>query len=418
MKTLFDCASEFDPNAISVKQARSVIHQFLEAPRHSQSVPLDHALGQCLAQDIVAPFPTPPHDYSAMDGYALALEDSALAQSSGLPISATWLAGHASRQPLTLGTSIRIMTGAPIPPGADAVVMQERTRMEDGRVVILESPQAGQNIRRQGEDLNQGEIAIARGTLLEPTHLGLLASLGFTQVETYQPIKVAFFTTGDELVEPGQALGPGQIYDSNRQTLRALLQQLGVEARDLGRIPDDPAALKAACEEAAAWADAVISCGGVSVGEADFVKTVMAELGEVVFWKLALKPGRPFSYGRLGRAHFFGLPGNPVAVVVTYLLLVREALLKLSGITQPQALATYPMKTLSPLKKSPGRTEYQRGIHGRDEHGQWWVKSSGNQSSGVLSSLTRATCLIVLPQNQGSVNAGEWVEVLPLNGLS
>lgn len=418
MKTLFDCASEFDPNAMSVDQARSVIQQFLTPPKQTRSVAVADALGHCLARDVVAPFPTPPHDYSAMDGYALALADLPAAQTSGLPIAATWLAGHPTALPLPAGQSIRIMTGAPIPVGADVVVMQERTRTENGRVMIEETPQLGQNIRRQGEDLNQGEIAISRGTLLEPSHLGLLASLGITQVETYLPLKVAYFTTGDELVEPGQPLGPGQIYDSNRQTLRALLQQMPVELRDLGRIPDDPAVLKRTFEHAAGWADAVISCGGVSVGEADFVKPVLAEFGQVVFWKLSLKPGRPFSYGQLGHAHFFGLPGNPVAVVVTYLILVREALMKLSGIANPPALATYPMKTQSPLKKSPGRTEYQRGIHGRDENGQWWVKSSGNQSSGVLSSLTRATCLVVLPQDQGSVAAGEWVEVLPLRGLS
>lgn len=417
MKTLFDCASEFDPNAISVHEARSVIDQFLEKPSATVTLKLNQALGYCLAQDVLAPFPTPPHDYSAMDGYAVRLSDLNAASSTGLPVVETWLAGHPTRTALPPQASIRIMTGAPIPTGADAVVMQERTRVENGRVWIEETPKVGQNIRLKGEDLNQGEIAIARGTRLAASQLGLLASLGITEIETYRPIKVAFFTTGDELVEPGQPLGPGQIYDSNRQTLKSLLQHLNVEARDLGRVPDDPVTLKAVCQEASLWADAIISCGGVSVGEADFVKDVMNDLGQVVFWKLSLKPGRPFSYGRLGQAHFFGLPGNPVAVVVTYLLLVRPALMKLSGLTQVEELVTYPMQTQSSLKKSPGRTEYQRGIHGRDAKGQWWVKSSGNQSSGVLSSLTRATCLIVLPQNQGSVAAGEWVEVLPLAGL-
>jgi molybdopterin molybdotransferase len=417
MKTLFDCASEYDPNAISVEQARLVMNQFLTAPTQTQSLALAHALHHVLAQDVVAPFATPPHDYSAMDGYALRLSDLEMANNQGLPIAETWLAGHPTHNALPPRSAIRIMTGAPIPEGADVVVMQERARIENERVVILELPQAGQNIRRRGEDLNQGEIAIARGTLLEPAHLGLLASLGFTQVEAYRPLKVAFFTTGDELIEPGQPLAPGQIYDSNRQTVAALLASLKVETRDLGRVPDDPDTLKAICTKASEWADAIISCGGVSVGEADFVKTVMAKLGEVVFWKLSLKPGRPFSYGRLGRAHFFGLPGNPVAVVVTYLLLVRPALIKLSGIADSPELVTFPMQCLSKLKKSPGRTEFQRGIHGRDAQGHWWVKSSGNQSSGVLSSLTRATCLIMLPQEQGNVSEGDWVEVLPLKGL-
>jgi molybdopterin molybdotransferase len=293
--------------------------------------------------------------------------------------------------------------------------MQENVIAADGQATIGPGHQPGQNIRRAGEDLARGQVALAGGHGLTPADLGLLASLGIADIDVVRRLKVAFFSTGDELVPLGQPLGDGQIHDSNRYSLHGLLSQLGCELIDLGVVRDDPAALETALRDAASRADAVITSGGVSVGEADYTRAVMARLGTVLFWKIAMKPGRPLAYGQIGEAQFFGLPGNPVSVMVTFYQFVREALLRLQGRT-PRTLPSFTVRCVTPLKKAPGRTEFQRGIL-FEQDGEWVVLSTGNQGSGILSSMSEANCFVVLEQDRGRVSAGEWVRVQPFEGI-
>ncbi len=275
----------------------------------------------------------------------------------------------------------------------------------------------GQNVREAGEDLKRGSAALAKGRILRPADLGLLASLGIGEVGVYRPLRVAFFSTGDELKTVGTALAEGEIYDSNRYTIHGMLTRLGCEVLDMGVVTDDPALLERAFREAAANADVVITSGGVSVGEADFVKGLLARLGEVVFWKIAMKPGRPLAYGKLGGAHFFGLPGNPVSVMVTFYQFVREALLRLMGADPVVPPPTFPALCVAKLRKAPGRTEFQRGILARGPDGAWTVRPTGEQGSGILKSMSEANCFIILGDAVGNVEPGTTVEVQSLEGL-
>jgi molybdopterin molybdotransferase len=309
------------------------------------------------------------------------------------------------------------MTGGVVPEGSDTVVMQERARADGRRVSFAPGQKAGQNVREAGEDLRRGAVALPRGRIVRPADLGLLASLGVGEVAVYRPLRVAFFSTGDELKSIGATLAEGEIYDSNRYTIHGMLARLGCEVLDMGVVRDDPALLEAAFREAAASADVVITSGGVSVGEADFVKGMMGKLGEVVFWKIAMKPGRPLAYGRIGGAHFFGLPGNPVSVMVTFYQFVREALLTLMGADPVPPSPTFPATCSARLKKAPGRTEFQRGVLERDAGGAWTVRPTGDQGSGILKSMSEANCFIVLGESAGNVEAGTVVQVQPLEGL-
>lgn len=379
----------------------------------SEQQPLPEALGRVLASDIASPLAVPPFDNSAMDGYAVRLAD--LASGTPLIMAGKAFAGQPYQGEWPAGHCVRIMTGAPVPAGTDAVVMQEETQADGDRITFLAQPEPGQNIRRAGSDIGKGACVLPAGTRLTPRDMPLLASLGVASVAVRRPLKVAIFSTGDELKPVGTPLAHGDIYDSNRYGVRAMLARMGCDCLDLGIIPDEPAQLRAAFIRADEEADVLITTGGVSVGEADFTKQLLDELGEIGFWKLAIKPGKPFAFGRLPRAWFFGLPGNPVSAMVTFDQLVQPALAKLAGQhferpLQLQAIAA------EPLKKSPGRLDFQRGIMSQGPNGLE-VRSTGSQDSAVFSSLSRANCYIVLERERGRVAAGETVTVEPFGGL-
>ncbi|EKB16800.1 molybdopterin molybdotransferase MoeA [Aeromonas veronii] len=379
----------------------------------SEQQPLPEALGRVLASDIASPLAVPPFDNSAMDGYAVRLVD--LTSGTPLIMAGKAFAGQPYQGEWPAGHCVRIMTGAPVPAGTDAVVMQEETQADGDRITFLAQPDPGQNIRRAGSDIGKGACVLPAGTRLTPREMPLLASLGVATVAVRRPLKVAIFSTGDELKPVGTPLAHGDIYDSNRYGVRAMLARMGCNCLDLGIIPDDPAQLRAAFIRADEEADVLITTGGVSVGEADFTKQLLDELGEIGFWKLAIKPGKPFAFGRLPRAWFFGLPGNPVSAMVTFDQLVQPALAKLAGQhferpLQLQAIAA------EPLKKSPGRLDFQRGIMSQGPNGLE-VRSTGSQDSAVFSSLSQANCYIVLERERGRVAAGETVTVEPFGGL-
>jgi molybdopterin molybdotransferase len=402
---------DYDPNSMRVEQARQLIRQFLVPLKATEAPPLQQAYLRTLAADVISPMNVPPHDYSAMDGYAARHADLQQAPCR-LRLAGTAYAGRPYDGQVGAGECVRIMTGSLIPAGCDCVVMQEHVRVHGEEIEIGAGHKRGQNIRLVGEDIRQGSVVLQRGRVLRAAEMGLLASLGFAEVSVFRKLRVAIFSTGDELRQPGTPLGSGQIYDSNRYSLIGLLTELGVEIIDLGNIRDDKDTIRATLLQASSQADAIITSGGVSVGEADFIKQLLAELGEVVFWKLAMKPGKPLAYGKVGQAHFFGLPGNPVAVMVTFLQFVRDALCVLMG-QEPEPALTLRATTTSPIRKAAGRTEFQRGILSQNADGHWLVKATGDQGSGILSSMTRANCFIVLPEEQGHAEPGLSVQVQP-----
>ena len=410
------CADDYDPNSMAVDKAREVIARFLDPVTAVERVHVRAALGRVLAADVISPLDVPAHDNSAMDGYAVRFADLKADGEVTLSVAGTAFAGAPYAGAVNRGECVRIMTGGVIPQGADTIVMQEHVKASGERVTIGKGHRKGQHLRRAGEDLEAGAAALKRGLRLRPAEIGLIASLGIPEVNVYRKLRVAFFSTGDELVSVGTAPKEGQIYDSNRYTIYSMLERLGCEVLDMGVVRDDPKLLEQAFGEAAAAADVVITSGGVSVGEADFVKELLNKLGEVVFWKIAMKPGRPLAYGKIGHAHFFGLPGNPVSVMVTFYQFVRDALLKLAGQEPVEALPTFAVPCTSALKKAPGRTEFQRGILSRDDLGRWSVRVTGEQGSGILRSMSEANCFIILPTEQGNVTPGALVEVQVMEG--
>ncbi len=420
------CVAGYDPQALPVAQAREFIARLVPKVRAIEMLALRSALGRVLARDIVSAIDVPSHDNSAMDGYALRGSDLAAGADTLLQVCGRGFAGQADLATAAPGECVRIMTGAVMPAGLDTVVPQEFVRVDGDRVAVPAGVvRAGDNRRLAGEDLARGEVALAAGRVLRPADLGLLASLAQAEVPVFRRLRVAFFSTGDELRSIGEPLPAGCVYDSNRYTLWAMLARLGVELIDLGVVRDDPDALAAAFGAAARDADAVITSGGVSVGEADHTKTVMANVGDVLFWRIAMRPGRPMAIGRIGgadhadgqRAILFGLPGNPVAVMVTFYALVRDALLAMSGATA-QPLPMLRAASSEAIRKKPGRTEYQRGIVTRaGDRGEWQVRITGSQGSGILRSMSEANGLVVLHHAQGDVAAGESVDVLPFDGL-
>ena len=411
------CADDYDPNSMPVAKAREFIAQFLSPVSGVLRVPIRDALGCVVAEDVISPVNVPSHINSAMDGWAVRAADLAAEGESTLTEVGSAFAGVPYGKPIDRGECVRIMTGGVVPEGADTIVMQERARAEGKTIRIAPGQQKGQHVRFAGEDLKQGAAALPRGRIVRPAELGLIASLGIGEVAVYRPLRVAFFSTGDELRSIGTPLGEGQIYDSNRYTLYGMLKRLGCEALDMGVVRDDPALLEAAFRHASEIADVVITSGGVSVGEADFVKTLLDRLGEVVFWKIAMKPGRPLAYGKIGAAHFFGLPGNPVSVMVTFYQFVRDALLVLMGATHVKPVPALKATCLSTLKKAPGRTEFQRGVLGQDQAGNWTVRVTGDQGSGILKSMADANCFIILGQDTGNVEAGTLVDVQVMEGV-
>jgi molybdopterin molybdotransferase len=413
------CADDFDPNSMPVERARALIRDYLEPVTTVERIHIRQALGRTLAADITSPIDVPGHDNSAMDGWAVRYADLAPDGETSLVRVGESFAGRPHAGSVGRGEAVRIFTGGVMPAGADTVVMQERAQERGDRVVVARGAVAklGQNRRFAGEDLKAGGIVFRRGQALHPAEIGMLASLGVNEVPVFRRLVVAFFSTGDELVSIGTPLATGQIYDSNRYTIGAMLARLGCDAIDMGVVPDVPEALERAFTAAAASADVVITSGGVSVGEADYVKQLMDRLGEVVFWKIAMRPGRPLAYGRIGGAHFFGLPGNPVSVMVTFYQFVRDALLLLQGRTPIESMPTFKARLGAPIRKVPGRTEFQRGILARAADGSWSVRTTGDQGSGILSSMSRANCFIVLSDATGNLDAGTEVDVQPLEGL-
>ncbi|HID50382.1 MAG TPA: molybdopterin molybdotransferase MoeA, partial [Chromatiales bacterium] len=365
---------------------------------------------------VTSPLDVPPHRNSAMDGYAVRAADLPQQDTATLTVIGTAFAGQPFAGEVGPGRCVRIMTGATVPAGADTVVMQEQVQRSGDTVTIGTGHGQGQNVRHPGEDIAAGDTVLQAGQRLGAAELGLLASLGIPRVTVRRPVKVAFFSTGDELRAVGEPLGEGQIYDSNRYTLYGMLKKPGVELVDLGVIPDDRGAIEAAFLAAAEQADAVITSGGVSVGEADYVKETLDRLGEVNFWKIAMKPGKPLAFGRINSALFFGLPGNPVSVMATFYLFVQPALRRLAGEDAAEPLE-FRVPCAEPLKKRPGRTDFQRGILEQDADGNLTVRSVGMQASHILSGMSRANCFIILPRESGNVDAGSLVEVLPFEGL-
>jgi molybdopterin molybdotransferase len=410
------CLDGYDPNALHVDKAREAIRSCLVPISDLEKVKVRDALGRVLSEEIVPKIDVPAHDNSAMDGYAVRFSDLQ-GEERILAEVGTSLAGKPFAGKLGRGECVRVMTGAVMPEGADTVVIQEVVRAEDGKILIPKGQKAGQNVRAAGEDLKIGVPVLAPGKLLRPAELGLIASLGIGEVQVRRRLRVAFFSTGDELASIGAALKEGEVYDSNRYTLHGMLARLGVEITDFGVVRDDPEKLEIAFARAAAAADAVITTGGVSVGEADFTRQLMAKVGEVLFWKIAMRPGRPMAFGKIGDSFLFGLPGNPVAVMVTFYAFVRDALLHLSGRTDDYEVPLLKATASEPLRKVPGRTEYQRGVLFR-EGGAWKVRTTGQQGSGVLRSMSEANCFIVLEHSRGKVEAGEPVQVQLFEGVA
>jgi molybdopterin molybdotransferase len=408
------CMDDYDPNAMPVAKAREFIKQFLNPLSVFETLTLAESLGRVLAEDITSPSNVPNYNNSAMDGYALKATD---VSASRLMVIGTAFAGKGFEGTVADGQCVRIMTGGAIPKGADTVVVQEKTVVDGEFINIIEAPKPHANVRYAGEDLKLGQTVLATGHLMRPADLGLIASLGIAEVRAYRKLKVAFFSTGDELVSVGQPLQTGQVYDSNRYTLFGMLTKLGVEVMDMGAIADDPILLENTLLSAATQADVVITSGGVSVGEADYMKLLLAKHGQVMFWKVAMKPGRPLAYGKVGSAHYFGLPGNPVAVMVTFYQFVRDALLRLMGQSSPVPLPMFSVQCTQAIKKMTGRTEFQRGILFADTDGSWRVKPTGAQGSALLSSMSLANCFIVLDETVGNLEAGAMVQVQVLDGI-
>lgn len=372
------------------------------------TLPIEQAVNYVLAQDIASPLNVPPHDNSAMDGYAFSIEN--LTANKTLKLVGRSMAGAPFQGKCQAGECIRIMTGAKMPACCDSVEMQENVSVDGDQVTFLQEKTFGSHVRNAGEDIQINQKVLAQGHRINAVDVGVLASLGVAEVEVFRKLKVALIATGDELKLPGQTLRSGDIYESNSFVLAAMLEKLHVDVIDFGIIEDDLAAITAAFVSADEQADAVISSGGVSVGDADYTKAVLDEQGEIGFWKIAMKPGKPFAFGKLANSVFFGLPGNPVSALVTFHQLALLALTKMQN-AQPLKRTYIKVKCISELKKSPGRMDFQRGILSVNEQGETVVESTGSQGSGILSSLAKANCFIILASEQGRLPAGEMVEV-------
>lgn len=461
MKTIAEIAAEvqaLDPDAMAVSEVHAFLERLAEPLTATEEVSLFNALGRVLGRAVISPISVPPHDNSAMDGYAFAGAQRAPGQALTLQIVGTALAGRPWAGRIGAGQCVKIMTGAVLPGGLDTVVPHELAQVQGEHIRIaadLALP-VGAHRRCKGEDLMQGGVALARGEPLTAAALGLVASLGLERITAFRRLRVACFSTGDEILRPDEPPREGAVYDSNRMALIGMLTRMGVEVIDLGVVRDDPALLAEAFRDAARKADAIVTSGGVSAGDADHTRAMMAQLGDVAFWRVAMRPGRPMAVGRIrrdagwnsqaktalsayppsassyqndiknageddgdtagGNALLFGLPGNPVAVMVSFLAFVRPALLRMMGHARP-APPLLRAVAATPLRKKPGRTEYQRGVAATAADGSLTVRSTGHQGSGMLSSMVQANCLIVLHHDQGDVPAGGAVDLLLLEGL-
>lgn len=424
MKSIEQIAAElqgYDPQAISAERVNDFLARLVEPVTQTEDLGVFEALGRVLAQDVVSPISVPPHDNSAMDGFAFDSAQLRPGEPLSLRVAGTAFAGKAWAGTVGAGECLKIMTGAIMPAGLDTVIPLEFVKTEGDRIVVPAGVVgAGDNRRLLGEDLMAGQPALRQGQTLGPAALGLVSSLGLSKVKVFRRIRVAYFSTGDEILSLGDTPREGAVYDSNRYTVFGLLTRLGVDVIDMGVVPDEPAALEAAFRSAALQADAIITSGGVSMGEADHTKAMMKQLGDVAFWRIAMRPGRPMAVGRIEEAGksavLFGLPGNPVAVMVTFLAFVRPALQRLMGCAA-SAPVLLQARSAEALRKKPGRTEYQRGIVTRNPDGALTVRTTGNQGSGVLRSMVEANGLIVLHHGQGNVAVGDAVDVMMFDGV-
>ncbi|WP_407330474.1 molybdopterin molybdotransferase MoeA [Enterovibrio sp. 27052020O] len=403
------------PGLMPVSTAIDILLENTTPLTQTDNVSLVDAQNRITAEDIRSPINVPPFANSAMDGYAVRCAD--LNNSMTLPLAGKSFAGIPFEGEWPIGSCIRIMTGAEVPQGADAVIMQEQTTVDGDNITFTHTAEPQQNIRPIGNDVEAGDIVIPKGTLLTPREVPMLATLGIATVSVMRKPKVAFFSTGDELRQVGEPLGKGEIYDSNRYTIRAMLEKMHCEAVDLGVVPDCPDQLRDAFLKAASEADVIVTSGGVSVGEADYTKDILDQEGDVGFWKIAIKPGKPFAFGKVKNALFCGLPGNPVSVLVTLHVLVQPLLAKLAGHTQWQPTITLSAKAETRFRKSPGRTDYQRAVYRINEQGELVVATTGNQGSGAFSSLSVANCFAVLEQDRGHIDVGETVTVEPFSAV-
>jgi molybdopterin molybdotransferase len=421
LKDVTSCLSDYDPDALPVRHAQRIIRDFVTPIRSVEKVALRSALDRVLAADIVSPISVPAHDNSAMDGYALRGADLHADGPTTLKVVATIYAGRPSDVVPAAGECVRIMTGGVMPAGCDSVIPQEHVaRIGESDITIdAGAIRTGDNRRFAGEDLMAGSAALKKGKIIRPADLGLLASLGIAEVPVQRRLRVAFFSTGDELRSIGEPLDAGCVYDSNRYTLYGMLTRLGCDIVDMGIVKDDPQALEDALRNACENVDAIVTSGGVSVGAADYTRDIMARLGDVTFWKIGMRPGRPLAFGKVNSnghsAFLFGLPGNPVAVMVSFYFFARAALLYMMGADAPLPLPR--VKSAGAIRKKSGRTEYQRGILSQGPNGEQQVSITGSQGSGILRSMSEANCMVVLHDEQGNVAAGDMVDVLMFEGL-
>lgn len=410
------CMDDFDPNSMDAHIAQQHILDSIPVVTDVETVAIRDALQRVLAEEIYSTIDVPSHTNSAMDGYAIRGCDIPQQSSKSFQLIGTAWAGRPFHETVKENQCVRIMTGAAMPAGTDTVVMQEHVEASENEVLIDNQQRIQQNVRQAGEDIANGQLLFSPGRFLQPSDIGLIASVGIGEVQVRRKVRAAFFSTGDELVSIGTPLKLGQIYDSNRYTLWCMLSRLGVEIEDLGVIRDTPEAIENAFINASKNADIVITSGGVSVGDADFVKSTLEKLGQVNFWKVAMKPGRPLAFGQINHAYFFGLPGNPVSVMVTFYIFVQAAIEKMMG-KNPQPRIRIMATSDSALRKRPGRVEYQRGTFQINQDGSYSVRKTGEQGSGILRSMSDANCFMFLPMESDGIEVGDQVEIWPFDSF-
>ena len=408
------CLSEYDPNAMTIDIARKYIHKFLEINLKTEYVKTEDALNRILSETIISKINVPNYNNSAMDGFAFNLKS--LKEKNTLEVSTTILAGNLSKQKIKAGFAAQVMTGSKIPNGTDTVLPFELVKQENNSIVINELPKKRANIRKLGEDIKKNGEVLKQGTFLRPAEIGLIASIGISKIKVFKKLKVSFFSTGDEVVKAGQPIKSGQVYDSNHYTIQSMLKRINIDCIDLGIIPDNKKLIEKTLKKATKLSDAIITTGGVSVGKADYMKDILKKIGRVLFWKLSIKPGRPMAYGVFQTTPYFGLPGNPVAAMITFYQLVQPALKHLMGHVDYKPPPLIKAKCRKPVSKKPGRMEFQRGLLTIKNEGLF-VEPTPHQGSAVLSSMSKANCLIVLDMDQGSIKVDEYVNIQLMEGL-